>query len=431
MGISIEGLFTTALGLSSPWEVDSVVLDPTKNRIDFEVRNTAPRLTCPACGVTEQPRHDTKPRSWRHLDFFQYAAWVHCPVPRVSCSACNKTTQVEVPWAKPGSGFTLLFEALALNLCQHMPVAQVAKLLRTSDGPLWRRIDLQVTQARAQESFATVRHIGIDETSVRKGHQYVTVVHDLDAKRLLFATEGRDHTTVEAFAKDLKAHQASPDQIEHVCMDMSKAYILGAQTSLPSAQISFDRFHVAQMAARAMDEVRKAELRENPWTFRAAFTQDSKKSMRKLMWAMRTDESGWSKEQKLAMEQLQASTLRSALAWRLKTGLREIYEAMRQAPSKAQASLRLGAWCQWAEESGLKPYQTLAATIKERWSGVIMGMLDWRSNAYVEAMNGMLQQAKRAARGFRTTKNLIAIAYLRMGKLTHLPEHPFKPVAAR
>jgi hypothetical protein len=65
-----------------------------------------------------------------------------------------------------------------------------------------------------------------------------------------------------------------------------------------------------------------------------------------------------------------------------------------------------------------------ANTLKERLPGVVRGMLDGRSNAYVEAMNGLLQQTKRAARGFRTVTNFIAIAYLRMAKLKHLPTNP-------
>jgi transposase len=430
MGISVEGLFTTALGLVPPWEVESVDLDQAAHRIEFRVRSNTHRFTCPACGVLDQPRHDGVARKWRHLDFFQFEAWIHCQVPRVACGGCGKTSQVDVPWAKPGSGFTLLFEALALSLARHMPVAQVAALLRTTDGKLWRRINTQVDLARAQESFEGVRHIGIDETSICKGHEYITVVHDLEHKRLLFATAGRSHQTVEAFADDLRAHRGRPQEIEHVCMDMSWAYAKGVGQALPQASISYDRFHVAQLAGKAMDEVRKAELREHPFTFGAAFAKDGKKNLKKLMWAMRSNEGSWSQQQSEVMQQLQDSTLESALAWRLKTGLRDVYERMRGQADKPMAELQLQAWCQWASESGLKPFKTLVATIEQHWAGVVAGMLDHRSNAYVEAMNGLLQQARAAARGYRTAKNFIAIAYLRMSKLTHLPPHPLRHATA-
>ena len=109
--------------------------------------------------------------------------------------------------------------------------------------------------------MSTVRHIGIDETSVRRGQDYITVVHDLQAKRLLFATPGRSHETVAAFTQDLQAHGGEAAQVEHVCMDMSAAYLKGVRQSLPEAAISYDRYHVAAMAGQAMDEVRSTELR--------------------------------------------------------------------------------------------------------------------------------------------------------------------------
>ena len=226
-GMGIEALFTTALGLQPPWEVEQVALDTAGRRIDFEVRCTAKRLACPHCGLHNQGIHDRLRRSWRHLDFFQYEAWLHADVPRVACSGCGKTAQVNVPWAREGSGFTALFEALALSLCAQMPVRQAAALLRCQDKQLWLRIEHYVGQARKTDDMSGVRHIGIDETSLRKGHNYITVVHDLDAKRLLFATEGRDHETVHAFAQDLQAHQGDPAKIEHVCQDMSGAYLKG------------------------------------------------------------------------------------------------------------------------------------------------------------------------------------------------------------
>jgi hypothetical protein len=165
--------------LQPPWVVDDVRLDTAKRRIDFEIGCHTSRLACPACGAATQPVHDRLRRSWRHLDFFQFEAWLHCDVPRVACGACGKTTQVAVPWARPGSGFTAAFEALALTCawscrCARPPTAAL------QDKRLWRRIEFYVEQARALEDFSGVRTVGIDETSLRRGQHYITVVHDLD-----------------------------------------------------------------------------------------------------------------------------------------------------------------------------------------------------------------------------------------------------------
>lgn len=431
MSVAIETLFTTALGLQAPWEVEKVELNTAKRRIDFQVACAAKRLACPVCGAAEQGIHDRVERSWRHLDFFQYEAWLHADVPRVKCGACGKVSQMAVPWAREGSGFTLLFEALGLSLCRELPVAQAAALLRVAAKRLWTRIEHYVKAARAQDDMQGVRLIGIDETRMKRGHAYLTVVHDLEAKRLLFAAPGRDHETVAAFAQDLTAHGGAPEAVAHVCMDMSAAYAKGVGEALPKAAISHDRFHVIALANEAMDAVRREEMRTSPAAVREALGATDRKLLKGLMWGMRKNPRGWSQTQTEAMHWLQRSNLKSARAWRLKQALREVYASALASNSEAQARAALGRWLSWARRCRLEPFKRLARTLAERIDGVVRGMLDGRSNAFVEAMNGLLQQTKTAARGFRTAENFIAIAYLRMSKLKHLPDNPLAPAAPR
>ncbi|AVR90114.1 ISL3 family transposase [Thauera aromatica] len=431
MNTQIEALFTTALGLQPPWHVAKVELNTGKRRIDFEVEHTGRRAACPACGAEHQLVHDRVRRSWRHLDFFQFEAWLHAEIPRVQCNGCGKTTQLPVPWAREGSGFTLLFEALSLSLCQEMPVSQAANLLRVAPKRLWRRVRHYVEVARAKDDMSGVRYVGIDETSVKRGHAYITVVHDLEAKRLLFATPGRDHVTVQAFAQDMRAHGGDPQAIEHACIDMSAAYAKGIGQSLPNAQISYDRFHVVALASAAMDEVRREEMRSSAAAVREAVGAQSKKTLRQLLWGMRKNPVSWTRAQFEAMHWLQRSNLKSARAWRLKQALRLVYSEAGASNSEELAHGAMSKWLSWARRSRLEPFKRLAATLKAHLGGVVRGMLDGRSNAYVEAMNGLLQQTKTAARGFRNIDNFIAMAYLRMSKLKHLPNNPLVPAIPR
>lgn len=430
MSVQIEALFTSALGLQAPWVVRDVRLDTARRRIDFDVECKQSLLTCPACGAASQKVHDRLPRSWRHLDFFQYEAWLHAEIPRVGCAACGKTTQIGVPWAREGSGFTVLFEALALTMCQELPVRQAAKALRVRDKQLWRRIEHYVTEARRKQDMREVGIVGIDETSLRRGHNYVTVVHDLDAKRLLFCTAGREHTTIQEFVQDLQAHGGEPTAIAHACMDMSAAYLKGVTECLPNALISYDRFHVVKLAGEAMDEVRTGEWSTEQARVEEALGHLTPNQRRAIMWGMRRNPSGWSVTQTDAMHWLQRANLKTARAWRLKMALREVFANARKHNLSETAAAELKAWLSWARRCRLAPFKRLAATIKAHFDSVVRGMLDHRSNAFVEAMNGLMQQAKRAARGFRTVGNFIAIAYLRLGKLTHLPVSPLVPATA-
>jgi len=431
MSLSTEALFTAALGLQAPWRVERAELSTANKRIDFDVVCTEQRMTCPHCGVMDQGIHERVRRCWRHLDFFQFEAWLHADIPRVACSACGKTSQVPVPWAREGSGFTLLFEALALSLCKELPVAQAARHLRADAKALWRRIEHYVKAARDKDDMSGVRHIGIDETSLRKGHEYVTAVHDLQQKRLLFVTEGRDHQTLDAFAKDLTEHGGNAQAISHVSMDMSAAYLKGVQQQIPQAAICYDRFHVAALAGKAMDEVRSAEFKTRASAVAQALGELDRVSRRSLSWAMRTHHTAWSQRHMQAMYSLQRTNLQSARAWRMKVALAQVYEAAAHSHSQEVARAGLQRWIGWAMRARLEPFKRLARTLKTHFEGVIAGMHQGRSNAFVEAMNGLMQNAKRAARGFRTSKNFIAIAYLRLSKLQHLPLNPFEHAAPR
>jgi transposase len=208
---------------------------------------------------------------------------------------------------------------------------------------------------------------------------------------------------------------------------MSAAYAKGVALALPQAQISYDRFHVIAMANEAMDGVRRQEMSTQPQAVKDALGDNDRKLLKSLTWGMRRNPQGWSGKQLNAMHWLQHSTLKSARAWRLKMALRAVYAKAAQENSGELAKADLMGWISWARRCRLEPFKKLANTLKQRIDGVVRGMLDNRSNAYVEAMNGLLQQAKRAARGFRTATYFIAIAYLRMSKLKHLPSNPMQP----
>jgi transposase len=152
----------------------------------------------------------------------------------------------------------------------------------------------------------------------------------------------------------------------------------------------------------------------------------SPKERRSTQWGMRRNPSSWSTVQLTTMHWLQRANLKSARAWRLKMALREMFAHARRHNQAGVAAVDLKKWIWWARRSRLAHFKRLAATLKTHFDAVVRGMRDNRSNAFVEAMNGLMQQAKRAARGFfRTATNFINIAYLRLSKLTHLLQSPF------
>lgn len=117
-----------ALGLSSPWEVKELAFTAESRRLDIRIDFLkGSSFPCPECGELSKV-HDTEEKTWRHLDFFQHAAYLTARVPRCRCDK-HEVKQVQVPWARPGSGFTLLFEALLMAFMREMPVNAVARLV--------------------------------------------------------------------------------------------------------------------------------------------------------------------------------------------------------------------------------------------------------------------------------------------------------------
>jgi transposase len=301
-------------------------------------------------------------------------------------------------------------EALIVTLCQAMTVRQVAQLLTVSDMRIWRTLDFYVDQARAQEDFSAVVAVGLDETAARRGHAYISLFHDLEAGRLVFACEGRKAEVVAQFADDLEAHGGCAENVRAVCIDMSTSYQAGVAEHLPWAAVSFDEFHVIQPVNKAVDEVRRQEAKATP---------DLKRS--RYPWLK--DKQDWTRRQILQYTDLKRLNLKTHRAFQIKEALREIF---RTAPDRDTAEPLLEQWYRWARRCRLEPIKQVAKTLKTHWDGILNAFDSKLTNGRVEGANSLIQAAKAKARGYGTTRHLITIAYLIAGKLTHLPASPFK-----
>ena len=154
-------LMQQALGLTPPWTVVRSDFDTEAGRLDVEIDFTpGSRFACPTCGAADCPAYDTQRKTWRHLNFFQHQAYLHARVPRVRCETCG-IRQVNVPWARPDSGFTLLFEAMVMTMVSAMPVKAVARIVDEHDTRLWRVVHHYVAEGRARadasESLKIIR----------------------------------------------------------------------------------------------------------------------------------------------------------------------------------------------------------------------------------------------------------------------------------
>jgi transposase len=394
-------LFQQALGLGWPWKVVGYDFSPTQRRltlsIDFEPGGT---FSCPACERADCKAYDTSEKTWRHLNFFQHEAYITARVPRVQCAE-HGVKVVEVPWARPGSGFTLFFEALVLALAKEMPINAVGRLVAENDTRIWRILQHYVDQARAAEDYSEVTQIGLDETASKRGHHYISLFVDLERSKVLFATEGKDAETVTKFRSDLEQHGGVAEQIREICMDMSPAFIQGVQKSFPLAEVTFDKFHVMKIVNAAVDEVRRAEQKQRPELTRTRY-----------VWLK--NPRNWTSRQREIFEALNPKqlNLKTARAYQIKLNLQEFWTLP---TGLAEAFLKR--WYFRATHSQLEPMIEAARTVKRHWAGILRWSISRISNGVLEAINSLAQAARARARGYRSTRNYITMVYLIAGKL--------------
>ena len=393
-------LFQLALGITSPWFVASSAFDAAQKRLDIQLDFKAgSRFACPDCKADGCPVHDTVEKRWRHLDFFQHHAFLIVRTPRITCGTCG-VRLVAVPWARPGSGFTLLFEGFAMALAMHLPIAVAATFLKTTDNRLWRIVFHYVEAAVARMGLAGVTRVCIDETAAKRGQDYITLVVDIDGRRVVFVADGRNADTVRQFADHLEERGGDASHIKQASIDMSPAFIAGVTENLTEAEITFDRFHVMKLIGDAVGEVRRSEVKARP-------------ELRGTRYIWAKNAPNLTARQSTILDTLSQTNLKTARAWRMRLAFQDIYAQ----PTRQWGEMFFDKWIGWAKRSRLEPMKAVARTMEKHRDGILAWFDSRISNGLIEGINSLVQAAKAKARGYRNTRTLKAVTYMIAGKL--------------
>jgi len=401
-------LFAAALGITAPWFVERVDFNTGQRQltihVDFKRGSRFGHPKAPG----EHNVHDTQVKRLRHLNFFQHECYLEVRVPRVKLPD-GKVALVEPDWVGKLSGFTLLFEALVLMLAQQMPFAAVARTV----GESWHRVHAvcrrYVDLAVAAADLSATSSVIIDETSYRRGHSYLTLVADADARKVMFVSKGRGADNIAGFAQHLRSHKAEADNITAACIDMSPAFIKGVTEHLPNAAITFDKFHVVAHASQAVDKMRRIEQKTDP-------------ALKGLRWALLKDRSKLSTDQARDLDRLvvQFTTKRTARAWLYREQLRDIL-------NRKQfniVSAMLAQWCTNVMRSKVEPMKQVAAMIRTHFDGIVNWTRSRQTSGFIEAINGLFQAAKRKARGYTRFQTMKTVIFLISGKLNFAAFNP-------
>jgi transposase len=414
-----EKLFHELLGLGLNWEVVESRFEQQSGTVFLQMRET-PRLweatRCPKDGGLVFCYDHTESLSWRHLNVFQHRCEITCNLPRGKCRQCGHLFRVRPPWEGLSTHFTKEFEAFSLLLMREMPMSKAAEIVGETDTRLWRLLFRQVGAAYAEADFSEVCCVGVDEMSVRKGQEYISVFADLLKKRVLFATEGNDREVWAHFVEALEKHNGHRHAITQASMDMSRAYRSGVAEYCHHAQEVFDKFHVIKNVGEAVDKVRHAEIRlggKGVW-----------EALHKSQWLWRKNPGNLSQQEQERLASIKHKNLATAKAYQMRLVLQDIYRSA----NMAIARQRFRVWCRWVRwvarfyKANLFASMLKAARMVQDHLVGILAHWKWGiTNAFMEGLNSVFSATKRKARGYRSTTHLVTMLYLTAGKL-RLPQ---------
>jgi transposase len=256
-----------------------------------------------------------------------------------------------------------------------------------------------VQRLSPSDRLGGLHKIGIDELSYRKHHKYVTIVTDHETGKVVWAREGKNAETLDAFFADLGAERCS--ELSTVTLDMSQAYIASVKAHAPQAQIVFDRFHVQRLAHDALDQVRRELVAKNT-------DREQRRVLKKTRFVLQKNPENLSNAERRKLAEVQAHNRPLYRAYLLKDTLASILDRRQYYVARDQ----LDGWLAWASRSKLAPFVRVARTIRKHLHGILAYLNTGLSNGRSEGLNGKVRVVTRRSYGLHSAQSLIALLFL-------------------
>ena len=402
-------LFTKLLGIQPPWRVTQVTVDMAAERIDVWVEEApGAKFPCAGCQQPAAVYDHTAEQVWRHLDTCQCQTYVHARLPRTSCPV-HGVKQIQAPWAEARSQFTRPFECRVIETLKECDVSGVMRLVGTSWDATWGVMVRAVERGLTRKEKRVPARIGIDEKAVRKGHNYESLVVDLDRGTVEYVVDDRTQASLESYYRQFTPEELAA--VEAVAMDMWDPYIAATKAYVPGAdhKIVFDRYHATTQVTKAVDHVRRREHKE------LAKQGDLRLQGTRYLW-LRNEENvpEWRREE---FEGVKHAELKTSRAWAIKESLRGFWNYV----DAKCAERYFKAWYFWATHSRLAPIIAAAKTLKRHLANLLTYFTHRITNATSEGVNSKIQTVKLMACGYRNREHYKTAIYFHCGGLDLYP----------
>ena len=392
-------LFAKLLELESPWRVTSVNPDFQSKEITINLEwPRGNRVRCPFCEFEGGTYDHRRQRVWRHLDTMQFKTYLVADVPRIDCPE-HGVHMIQTPWASDKSRFTVLFERMAIDVLRNATSqTQAMEIL----GLTWEEVhhiqERAVIRGIARRNLCETRKIGVDEKSFLKGQDYVSVMYNLEKGCVIDLVRGRKES--DAISLFSIIPESGRQCVKVVTMDMWKAYVNAAELSFPNADIVHDRYHISAHLNKAVDSVRRSEMRD--------LKELEHNPLCGARFVLLKDPENWSLDEKRQFREVKGAGMKSSKAW----SIRETFKSFWDYKYVGSATKFFKGWYWWATHSRLEPMRKAAHMLNDRFDHIITYLEHRVTNAVAEGLNSKIQALKTNARGFRNLENYrIAILF--------------------
>lgn len=375
--------------------------------VDIEARKNGR----PLCSGCQKPGplydHQPEPRHFEFVPLWGMAVFFCYVMRRVNCRNCGVKVE-RVPWCEGKHQLTTAYQLFLARWARRLSWKEMAEVFNTSWEKVYQSVSHVVSYGLKHRDLQDIESIGVDEIQYGQGHQYLTLIYQIDSgcKRLLAVTKER---TVKSFLRGLRTiGKDNLSAIQYVCSDMWPAYLKVIKKKLPQALHVLDRFHIAKKLNEAVDEVRREETKKLKAEGYEPVLKDSRFCFLK-------NQENLTDKQTLKLDDLLEYDLKSVRAYLLK----ESFQAFWQYTHPAWANKFLTAWCNRAMRSQLKPIKKFVRTVR-RHQNLMMNWFKAKkaySSGAVEGLNRKINLVTRRAYGYKSFDTLKIALFHTMGGL--------------
>lgn len=356
------------------------------DRILFEAVLTPKKIPCPCCGEKDLISKGLKIRKLRMAPLGDKIAILILRLHRLQCVNCLYVWWPPIPFAKPKKRYTDSFERFVVRLMGFATIEHVANLLGVS-WSLIKNIHKEYLRREYQNpDIGSLRYVGVDEFSIRKGHEYMTIFINLETGEIIHAVEGKSMESVTPFLLELK-EQAK--QLKAMAMDMNAAYASAVQNHLPEVDVVFDRFHVVALLNKTIEEVRRDQ--------QARCNDVGVKVIKGMRFLLLRNYENLDFKKKSSLESLLEVNQPIALAHAMKEQIRLFWSKQ----TVKEGIKFLAWWIMDAVETGIRELERAGKTLLRHWQGLVNYFKHPITNAKTEGINNKIKTMKRQAYGFR------------------------------